>query len=80
MAGLNLLTGKKVIYAANVNEDDLADNGDSNPHVKALRALAAAEGAQVVIVSAQVRDPRLLGSSLWYRPGLCHCRFRYKPM
>lgn len=56
VAGLNLLTGKKVIYAANVNEDDLADNGDSNPHVKALRALAAAEGAQVVIVSAQVES------------------------
>jgi ribosome-binding ATPase YchF (GTP1/OBG family) len=54
IAGLNLLTGKKVIYAANVNEDDLADNGDSNPHVKALRELAAAEGAQVVVVSAQV--------------------------
>jgi ribosome-binding ATPase YchF (GTP1/OBG family) len=55
VAGLNLLTGKKVIYAANVNEDDLADNGDSNHHVKALREIAAAEGAQVVVVSAQVR-------------------------
>ena len=31
--GLNLLTAKPVIYAANVAEDDLADDGASNPHV-----------------------------------------------
>jgi hypothetical protein len=24
----------------------------------------------------QVRPPGLLGSFLWYRPGLCQCRFR----
>ena len=29
----NLLTAKPVIYAANVSEDDLADDGANNPHV-----------------------------------------------
>ena len=31
--GYNLLTAKPTIYAANVAEDDLADDGASNPHV-----------------------------------------------
>lgn len=51
---LFLLTKKPVTYAANVSEDDLADEGASNPHVKALREKAATEGRSVVIVSAQV--------------------------
>ena len=33
----NLLTAKPVIYAANVSEDDLADDGAANPHVKNVR-------------------------------------------
>ena len=32
-ASYNLLTAKPVIYAANVSEDDLADDGANNPHV-----------------------------------------------
>lgn len=52
--GLFLLTMKPVTYAANVAEDDLADQGSSNVHVKALRSKAAKEGRSVVIVSAQV--------------------------
>ena len=55
--GLFLLTMKPVTYAANVAEDDLADQGASNSHVAALRAKAAEEGRQVVIVSAQVPVP-----------------------
>lgn len=42
------------IYAANVPEEDLADQGAQNTHVKALRAKAAEEGCEVVIVSAKV--------------------------
>lgn len=34
---LNLLTAKPVIYAANVAEEDLADDGANNDHVKAVR-------------------------------------------
>jgi len=48
---LGLLTRKPVIYAANVNEDDLASGND---WVDKVRAIASEEGAEVVIVSAQV--------------------------
>jgi hypothetical protein len=48
---LGLLTLKPVIYAANVNENDLATG---NAHVEKVRAIAAKEGAQVVLISAQV--------------------------
>lgn len=48
---LGLLTRKPIIYAANVSEDDLAAG---NEWVEKVRAIAADENAQVVIVSAQV--------------------------
>lgn len=50
---LGLLTRKPVIYAANVNEDDLATG---NEYVDKVRAIAAEEGAEVVIISAQVES------------------------
>jgi GTP-binding protein YchF len=50
---LGLLTRKPVIYAANVSEDDLATG---NAWVEKVRAIAAVENAQVVIVSAQVES------------------------
>lgn len=53
--GLQLLTMKPMIYAANVSEGDLADQGASNPHVRALRKKAEEENCEVIIVSAQVR-------------------------
>ncbi|MFZ4506138.1 MAG: redox-regulated ATPase YchF [Fimbriimonas sp.] len=49
--GLMLLTLKPVIYATNVADADLATG---NAHVETVRKLAAQEGAQVVIISAQV--------------------------
>ncbi|XZN93627.1 MAG: redox-regulated ATPase YchF [Microcoleus sp.] len=51
--GLELLTNKPIIYAANVSEDDLATG---NSYVEQVRAVAAAENAKVVIVSAQVES------------------------
>lgn len=51
--GLGLLTGKPIIYAANVSEDDLATG---NEYVEQVRQIAAQENAQVVIVSAQVES------------------------
>ena len=56
--GLQLLTMKPMIYAANVAESDLADEGASNHHVKALREKAAHEGCEVIIVSAQASNHR----------------------
>lgn len=50
---LELLTRKPIIYAANVSEDELATG---NERVEAVRQVAAAEKAQVVIVSAQVES------------------------
>lgn len=48
---LGLLTRKKMIYAANVADGDLASGNDM---VEKLRGLAEAEGANLVLVSAQV--------------------------
>jgi ribosome-binding ATPase len=53
---LGLLTRKPIIYAANVSEDDLATGND---WVENVRAIAAEENAQVVIISAQVESELL---------------------
>ena len=50
----NLLTDKPVIYAANVAEDDLADDGASNPFVQQVREYAANENSEVFVVSAKM--------------------------
>ena len=52
----NLLTYKPVIYAANVAEDDLADDGASNPGVQAVREYAAGEQSEVFVVCAQIEQ------------------------
>ncbi len=48
---LGLLTRKPIIFAANVAEHDLAKG---NRYVEEVRKIAAQEGAQVVVISAQV--------------------------
>ena len=55
-ASYNLLTAKKTIYAANVAEDDLADDGAGNPHVAAVREMAKEEGSEVFVVSARLEE------------------------
>ena len=50
---LALLTDKPMLFAANVGEDDLPDG---NAHVDAVRGLAAAHEAEVVVISAQVES------------------------
>lgn len=52
----NLLSSKPVIYVSNVSEDDLMNNGDSNPYVKMVREFASTEDAEVVVVSAQIEE------------------------
>ncbi|MCR5487438.1 MAG: redox-regulated ATPase YchF [Lachnospiraceae bacterium] len=56
LKGLSLLTGKPVIYAANVGEDDLADDGAGNEYVKKVREYAEAEGSGVFVISAKVEQ------------------------
>ena len=53
---LCLLTAKPVIYAANVAEDDLADDGASNEFVQAVRAYAEPRGSKVFAVSAKIEE------------------------
>ncbi|HKM22032.1 MAG TPA: redox-regulated ATPase YchF [Lachnospiraceae bacterium] len=52
----NLLTDKPVIFAANVAEDDLADDGASNAHVKSVRDFAAANDCEVFVICAQIEQ------------------------
>lgn len=52
---LHLLTAKKVLYVANVGEEDVANPAD-NEYVKQVRELADAEGAQVIVVSASIEE------------------------
>ena len=49
--GLGLLTLKPIIYATNVSEDDLATG---NEWVEQVRAIATAQQAETVVISAQV--------------------------
>jgi GTP-binding protein YchF len=52
----NLLTAKPVIYAANVKEDDLADDAVSNDYVKAVREFAAQEHSEAFVICAQIEQ------------------------
>lgn len=52
----NLLTYKPVIYAANVCEDDLADDGLTNDYVKSVREFAEKEHSEVFVICAQIEQ------------------------
>ncbi|MBO4374537.1 MAG: redox-regulated ATPase YchF [Lachnospiraceae bacterium] len=52
----SLLTGKPVIYAANVAEEDLADDGASNAGVQKVREFAKKEGSGVFVVCANIEQ------------------------
>ena len=54
--GYNLLTAKPVIYAANVSEDDLADDGANNSFVQEVRENAEKEGCEVFVICAQIEQ------------------------
>ncbi len=56
LAECNLLTAKPVIFAANVSEDDLADDGASNPFVATVKSYAADCKASVFVVCAQIEQ------------------------
>ena len=52
----NLLTAKSTIYAANVAEDDLADDGVNNANVQAVREFAKTENSEVFVICAQIEQ------------------------
>jgi GTP-binding protein YchF len=53
---LNLLTYKPVIFAANVCEDDLADDGASNAYVEKVRSFAKENNSEVFVICAQIEQ------------------------
>ena len=52
----DLLTSKPVIFAANVKDEDLADDGASNKYVQAVRDWAADNNSEVFAISAQIES------------------------
>ena len=55
-ASYNLLTSKPVIFAANVAEDELADDAANNEGVKAVREFAAETDSEVFVICAQIEQ------------------------
>lgn len=56
VATLNLLTYKPVIYAANVVEDDLMDDGANNDFVQTVCEWAKQEGSSVFVICAKIEE------------------------
>ncbi|NLJ97155.1 MAG: redox-regulated ATPase YchF, partial [Clostridiales bacterium] len=52
----NLLTTKPVIYAANVKEEDLADDGEGNSYVSEVSRIATNDNSEVFVISAQIEQ------------------------
>ncbi len=52
----NLLTDKPVIFAANVSDEDLADDGTGNQYVGAVKEFAASNGSEVFVICAQIEQ------------------------
>ncbi|MFN0061856.1 MAG: redox-regulated ATPase YchF [Myxococcaceae bacterium] len=79
LADLFLLTAKPVLYIANVSESQVT-NEDASPHVKAVKAIAAEEGGEAVVLAAaleaeiqqlpQEDRPEFLKSAGLTEPGL----------
>ena len=53
---LGLITYMPVIFAANVAEEDLADDGSSNENVKVVRGFAKDNNSKVFVVSAKIEE------------------------
>ena len=51
-----LLTTKPVIYAANISEDDLGKDENEIPFVVCVKEAAAAENAEVIVISAAIEQ------------------------
>ncbi|MDU0422897.1 redox-regulated ATPase YchF [Staphylococcus haemolyticus] len=49
-----LLTSKKMLYVANVGEDEIGD--EDNDKVKAIREYAAKEDSEVIVISAKIEE------------------------
>lgn len=54
LTDFNLLTNKPVIYACNMGEDDFLGGIDSNARYQAVKAIAEAEGSEVLPICAEL--------------------------
>ena len=52
----DLLSAKKVIYAANMDEEGFTGNDTENERLKAVQAIADAEGAMVLPICAKLEE------------------------
>lgn len=53
---LGLISQKPVIYAANVSEDDLSNNAENNPYVKAVKEYAQKTNSEMFIICAALEE------------------------
>ncbi len=53
---LNLLSYKPIIYAANISEDDILDDGEHNDYVEKVSRFAATENAEVITFCAKIEE------------------------
>lgn len=56
LESFNLLTGKPVIYAANVSEDELSEDAAGNSYVNSVKEYARNEGSEVFVICAQIEQ------------------------
>ncbi len=52
----NLLTAKPVIFAANVKEEDLSEDGKDNGYVNEVRSIALKDASEVFVICAQIEQ------------------------
>lgn len=53
---LTLLTYKPVLYAGNVSEEDISNDGKDNKYIKSVRELAKSENSEVFVVCAKIEE------------------------
>ncbi len=53
---MNLLTSKSVIFAANVSEQDIKDDGENNEYVKRVKEYAKKNNSEVFVLCAKVEE------------------------
>lgn len=56
VSDLNLLTRKKVIFALNVKDEDVANDGANNEYVKKVKEYATANGSETFVLCAKTEE------------------------
>ncbi len=56
LKGYGILSNKPILFACNVSEDEVANDGADNPHVQQVREYAKSIDAEVVVISAKIEE------------------------